>query len=151
MKKFIITEEEKNRILGMHQDHGYNSLNEQIPKPEVTNDPGVDRTKQDQFKNQADVLLNKIITKIRHLRTTIFLLQQNYQALDKSLRELASNLILFNVGRSQLDKICLESIQLNKNKYQELINFSFKEKHDWILINLNGQRNIYRMFDKIII
>ena len=29
MKKFIITEEEKNRILGMHQDHGYNSLNEQ--------------------------------------------------------------------------------------------------------------------------
>jgi hypothetical protein len=29
MNKFIITEEEKNRILGMHQDHGYNSLNEQ--------------------------------------------------------------------------------------------------------------------------
>ena len=29
MKKFIITEEEKNRILGMHEDHGYNSLNEQ--------------------------------------------------------------------------------------------------------------------------
>ena len=29
MKKFIITEEEKNRILGMYQDHGYNSLNEQ--------------------------------------------------------------------------------------------------------------------------
>ena len=28
MKKFIITEEEKNRILGMHKDHGYNSLNE---------------------------------------------------------------------------------------------------------------------------
>ena len=28
MKKFIITEEEKNRILGMHQDYGYNSLNE---------------------------------------------------------------------------------------------------------------------------
>jgi hypothetical protein len=29
MKKFIITEDEKNRILGMHEDHGYNSLNEQ--------------------------------------------------------------------------------------------------------------------------
>ena len=28
MKKFIITEEEKSRILGMHQEHGYNSLNE---------------------------------------------------------------------------------------------------------------------------
>lgn len=95
--------------------------------------------------------LTKIITKMRHLRTTIFLLQQNYQALNKSLRELTSNLILFNVGKSQLDKIFDESIQLEKNKYQELIDISFKEKNDWILINLNGKRNIYRMFDKIII
>lgn len=93
--------------------------------------------------------LMKIITKMRHLRTTIFLLQQNYQALNKSLRELCSNLIVFNIGKSQLDKIFEESIQLDKNKYQELIDISFKEKNDWILINLNGQRNIYRMFDKI--
>jgi DNA replication protein DnaC len=107
---------------------------------------------QTQLKNPSILkTLNKIITKMRHLRTTIFLLQQNYQALDKSLRELASNLILFNVGKSQLEKIFLESIQLDKSKYQELIDLSFKEKHDWILINLNGQRNIYRMFDKIII
>lgn len=61
MKKFIITEEEKNRILGMHQDHGYNSLNEQITAPVITNDPGVDRTKQDQFKNQASTLFNTIM------------------------------------------------------------------------------------------
>lgn len=107
---------------------------------------------QTQLKNPSILkTLNKIITKMRHLRTSIFLLQQNYQALDKSLRELASNLILFNVGKSQLEKIFLESIQLDKNKYQDLIDISFKDKHDWILINLNGQRNIYRMFDKIII
>lgn len=93
--------------------------------------------------------LMKIITKMRHLRTTVFLLQQNYQALNKSLRELTSNLILFNIGKSQLDKIFEESVQLDKSKYQELIDISFKEKNDWILINLNGQRNIYRMFDKI--
>ena len=94
--------------------------------------------------------LQRIITKMRHLRTTIFLLQQNYQALNKSLRELCSNLVLFNIGKSQLEKVFDESIQLDKNKYQELIDLCFKEKNDWILINLNGQRNIYRMFDRII-
>lgn len=94
--------------------------------------------------------LAKIITKMRHLRTTVFLLQQNYQALNKSLRELCSNLILFNVGKGQLEKAFIESIQIDKNKFQELIDLVFKEKNDWILINLNGQRNIYRMFDKII-
>lgn len=62
MKKFIITEEEKNRILGMHEDHGYNSLNEQIPAPVIDADPGINRSIQQQFKNQADILFNKIIT-----------------------------------------------------------------------------------------
>jgi hypothetical protein len=56
---------------------------------------------------------------------------------------------LFNIGKSQLDKTFEESIQLDKSKYQELIDISFKEKNDWLLINLNGQINIYRMFDKI--
>lgn len=96
------------------------------------------------------ITLAKIITKMRHLRTTVFLLQQNYTALNKSLRELCSNLILFNIGKGQLEKAFIESIQIDKNKFQELIDLVFKEKNDWILINLNGQRNIYRMFDKII-
>jgi thymidine kinase len=96
-------------------------------------------------------VLQKIITKMRHLRTTIFLLQQNFQALVKPLRELVSNLIVFNVGKSQLNKIFDEVVTLEKEKYQSLIDLSFKEKHDWICINVNGSRSIYKGFDKIIL
>ena len=96
-------------------------------------------------------VLQKIITKMRHLRTTIFLLQQNFQALAKPLRELASNLIIFNLGKSQLEKVFDEVIQLHKDKYQEIIDISFKDPHDWILINLHKSRSIYRNFDKLII
>ena len=96
-------------------------------------------------------VLQKIITKMRHLRTTIFLLQQNFQALAKPLRELASNLIIFNLGKSQLEKIFDEVIQLDKDKYQQIIDISFKDPHDWILINLHKSRNIYKMFDQILI
>jgi hypothetical protein len=51
MKKFIITEEEKSRILSMHQQHGYNSLNEQsvIGAPNqgtITNSSSSDWTEQ---------------------------------------------------------------------------------------------------------
>jgi HSP90 family molecular chaperone len=66
------------------------------------------------------------------------------------LRELISNVISFNVGKSQLNKMFDEIIQLDKDKYQQLIDFAFKEKNDWIAININGNRHIYRMFDKII-
>ena len=96
-------------------------------------------------------VLQKIITKMRHLRTTIFLLQQNFQALAKPLRELASNLIIFNLGKSQLEKVFDEVIQLHKDKYQEIIDISFKDPHDWILINLHKSRSIYRNFDKLIV
>ena len=96
-------------------------------------------------------ILQKIITKQRHLRTTTFLLQQNFQALVKPLRELCSNLITFNLGKSQLEKIFNEVVQIDKDKYQALIDLCFNEPHDWILINLHKSRTIYRMFDKIVI
>jgi len=71
--------------------------------------------------------------------------------LAKPLRELASNLIIFNLGKSQLEKVFEEVIQLNKDKYQEIIDISFKDPHDWILINLHKSRNIYRMFDQLLL
>jgi DNA replication protein DnaC len=95
-------------------------------------------------------VLQKIITKMRHLRVTIFLLQQNFQALQKPLRELVSNLIIFNVGKSQLEKIFQEIVQMDKEKYEKLIQISFLEPHDWILINFHRSKKIYRMFDEIV-
>ena len=96
-------------------------------------------------------VLQKIITKMRHLRCTIFLLQQNFQALAKPLRELVSNLITFNLGKSQLEKIFDEVIQLDKDKYQQIIDLCFHDPHDWILINLHKSRTVYRMFDQLIV
>ena len=61
------------------------------------------------------------------------------------------NLIIFNLGKSQLEKVFDEVIQLHKDKYQEIIDISFKDPHDWILINLHKSRSIYRNFDKLII
>lgn len=93
--------------------------------------------------------LQKIVTRMRHMRTTIFILQQNFQKLPKFLRELVTNVITFNVGKSQLDKLFDETIQLDKNKYQKLIDLAFKGKNDYIIINVNGNRNIYKGFDRI--
>jgi DNA replication protein DnaC len=106
---------------------------------------------QAQLKEPAIVkTLQKIITKMRHLRCSIFLLQQNFQALQKPLRELVSNLIIFNVGKSQLSKIFEEIVQMDKEKYEKLIQLSFVEPHDWILINFHRSKKIYRMFDEIV-
>jgi hypothetical protein len=105
---------------------------------------------QSEMKNKNILkLLERIITKQRHLRTSTFLLQQNYQKLDKSLRELIQNLIIFNVGKSQLEKIFEESIPIRKNLFSDIIDLAFQDSHDWVIINFRNGK-IYKMFDEII-
>jgi len=94
--------------------------------------------------------LQKIVTRMRHMRTTIFILQQNYQKLPKFLRELVTNVITFNIGKSQLNKLFDETVQIDANKFQALVDLAFVNKNDWIAINVNGNRNIYRGFDRIV-
>jgi DNA replication protein DnaC len=99
-----------------------------------------------------DVLarLQKIVTRMRHMRTTIFILQQNFQKMAKFLRELVTNVITFNTGKSQLTKLFEETVQIDKDKFQALTDIAFRDKNDWIAINVNGARNIYRGFDRIV-
>lgn len=94
--------------------------------------------------------LQKIVTRMRHMRCTIFILQQNFQKLPKFLRELVTNVITFNVGKSQLNKLFEETVQIDKDKYQKLIDLAFVDKNDYIIINVNGSRNIYKGFDRIV-
>jgi len=94
--------------------------------------------------------LQTIVTRMRHLRCSIFILQQNFQKLPKFLRELVTNVITFNIGKSQLNKLFEETVQLDKEKFQNLIDLAFKEKNDYIIINVNGNRNIYKGFDRIV-
>ena len=93
--------------------------------------------------------LERIAIKTRHLRTTTFYLVQNYQKVPKNLREIAFNLILFNVGKSQLFKIFDEAVQMSKEKYDQIVELCFKEPHDFLLINLHRSKNIYCNWDLV--
>lgn len=94
--------------------------------------------------------MEKIINKIRHLRTTVILLQQNWQKCPRPLRELAFNVICFDLGKSQLTKIFDEVIQTKRNTYDDIIDMVFIEPHDWVCINLHRSKKFYKGFDEII-
>ena len=100
---------------------------------------------------QPDIMkaLEKICIKVRHLRTTVFFLVQNYMKIPKSLRQLAQNVILFNIGKQQLEQVFEEIIQIKKEKYEEIIDVCFKEKHSWILVNLHKSKNVYCNWDLV--
>ena len=94
--------------------------------------------------------LERIIIKTRHLHVTTFYLVQNFQKVPKNIREIAFNVVVFNLGKSSLLRIFDELIQMKKEKYEEIINLAFKEPHDFLLINLHRTKNIYRNWDLVL-
>lgn len=94
----------------------------------------------------AATVLNKIITKMRHLKVTVILLCQNIYQLPKGWREIATNLITFNLGKSQMAKIFKEFYDFNEEQYLQIMKL-YKSPHDWLLLNLKHNRLFYK-FDK---
>ena len=106
---------------------------------------------QSRFKQpEIATALEHIILKIRHLRCSVILLQQNFQKLPKPLRELSQNIILFNLGKSQLEKIFEEVIQTKRHVYDDIIKVAFQDTHDWMCVNLHRSKKLYRGFDEIV-
>lgn len=91
-------------------------------------------------------ILNKIITKMRHLKVTVILLCQNVYQVPKGWREIATNLITFNLGKSQMSKIFKEFYDFNEEQYLQIMKL-YKDPHDWLLLNLKHNRLFYK-FDK---
>jgi Cdc6-like AAA superfamily ATPase len=104
---------------------------------------------QNCFKsNSITIGLEKIINKIRHLRTTVILLQQNYLNLPKRLRLLTYNIITFDIGKIQLESIFNEHVELKKDQYDEIIKLIFTDKYSWMCVNTRSKK-IYKEFDLI--
>ncbi len=102
------------------------------------------------YLKQKDIVkqLSKMVLSMRHLRTSFWLLQQNFQMLVKPLRELATNFITYDIGKSQLEKLFNEVVQLEKDKFLELTDLVFDVPHQWLCLNSKTKR-FFKGFDEI--
>jgi DNA replication protein DnaC len=93
--------------------------------------------------------LKNIIANQRHLKVCNIILLQNYFALDKSLRELCNNIIMFKLNKSQTEKVFNEAVESAKDKFEEIRNLVYDKPYTWLFINLPSQR-IFKEWDEII-
>lgn len=107
----------------------------------------IQRNLKDKFVLKS---LKNVIANRRHLKTTIFIIVQNYNALDKSLRALASNIIAFkNLTPSQFESIREEHLNISVDDFKKIRKMAYKDTHDWMLINTESER-IFKRFDEIV-
>lgn len=94
-----------------------------------------------QFKSnkEAEKILNHIIIRMRHLKTSILLLTQNIYQNPKKWREVATNLICFDLGKSQMEKIFNEFFDYKKEQFDEIMKL-YKNPWDYLLLNLKHKR-----------
>ena len=105
---------------------------------------------QDALKdNQVLKTLKKFVANQRHLRLVNFILLQNYNSLDKKLRCLLNNIIIFKLDKTQTETIFDECVESNKKHYEKINNFVFDEPYNWLFINLPEQK-LYKMWDEIV-
>jgi hypothetical protein len=100
-------------------------------------------------KSSVLLSLKNIIANQRHLKVVNLILVQNYFALDKSLRELINNIIMFKLNKTQTEIIFIENVEQAKDKFEEIRNFVYNEPYKWMFINVPTNR-IFKEFDEII-
>lgn len=101
-----------------------------------------------EFKRKPiTLLLNRICCKNRHLKTTIWMLTQNFYMMPKQIREIINVLIMFNTNKSQNQKMFNELFDLKEEQFRELMHL-LPTRHDYLILNLNYKR-IYHNWDEI--
>jgi hypothetical protein len=96
----------------------------------------------------AERLLNKMIIRMRHLKTSIILLTQNIYQNPKKWREVATNLICFDLGKSQMEKIFNEFFDYKRDQFDEIMKL-YKNPWDYLLLNLKHKRLFFE-FNEIV-
>lgn len=73
---------------------------------------------QSYLKNkETEKALTHIINNRRHLRTSIFILAQNYLKIPSDIRKVFTDIFCFNISKKEWDKIYDDSLTMNKNDF----------------------------------
>ena len=93
-------------------------------------------------------LLKKIIWNRRHLHTSIWSIQQTYSSMPLSIRKSISHIIITGLPKNKREyqSIFDELIHMNKEESDQIANYTFKNKHDSLYIDIEGGK-IYRNFN----
>lgn len=94
--------------------------------------------------------LKEMIANQRHIKLVNLILCQNFYQLDKSIREIVNNIVLFKLDKGQTEKIFNDAVETHKDKFETIRDIVFDKPYEWMFINKSTQR-IYKKFDEIVV
>lgn len=92
---------------------------------------------------RAEIIMNRLIIKMRHTYCSVMLLAQNIYQLPKKWREMATNLITYDLGKSQMSKIFEEFYNYKPQQIYDIMEL-YKDPHDWLMLNVKNNRLFFK-------
>lgn len=106
---------------------------------------------QRQMKDKdVEKLFLHIVNNRRHLKTSIWIANQNYMNIPRPIRLGLTNIFCWKVKKIEIENLLTEQIEMNKNKFTDLMKVCFKEPHDFIFLDSVTQR-LFSNWDEIIL
>jgi len=139
----------------MFDELTYDNLSEVIQRikatPQKENNVIIFDDMASYLKNRDTLTLFKsLIFNRRHIRTSIFFLNQTYYSVPKELRRLFSNIFLFKVSKNEMKNLFDEVVE--DDEVKELMpvisKVVFDKPYQYLFINTDTQK-FYKCFDRI--
>jgi hypothetical protein len=106
---------------------------------------------QRQMKDsEVQKLLLHLVNNRRHLKSTLFLANQNYKSLPKQVRMVLTNLFVWKVNKKEFESLFEEQVEMHKDRFLDVLSTLYKDPHDFLFIDTSTQR-IFDNFDEIVI
>ncbi len=103
------------------------------------------------LKNKETLrLFKELIFNRRHLRTSIYFLNQTFFSVPKELRRLFSNIFVFKVSRNEMKNLFEEVVEQDhvKELMPEISKMVYDKPYQYLFINTDNQK-FYKGFDRI--
>ena len=127
----------------------YNRLEEASAEGQNTlllmDDVGASLRNKDIRTKMRELIFNR-----RHLKVQIIILLQSFISLEKEIRKLFNNIIMFKPSKVEFENLFEELFETNKDVALDVMNLAFEEPHNYIMLNVDTQK-IYKKYDEIII
>jgi DNA replication protein DnaC len=100
--------------------------------------------------NSIKNIMRKIIYNRRHLKVSIIVLLQSFLSLEKEIRKLFNNVIMFKPSKVEFENLFEELFETNKDVALDIMNIAYENPHDYLMLNVDTQK-IYKGYDEIIV
>jgi len=100
--------------------------------------------------NDTLKLFKQLIFNRRHLRTSIYFLNQTWFSVPKEIRRLFSNIFIFKTSKNEFENIFDEVVEHKKDIITDLMKLVYDKPYQYLFINTDSGR-LFKGFDEIII